>query len=45
LAILLEANLLEKSLQEIDYELNHRPELLKIPLRSLLYMLQPRSGK
>ena len=43
--ILLEAHLLEKTLQEVDYELSNRPHLLKIPLRTLLYMLRPKDTK
>ena len=45
LLILLEAHLLEKTLQEVGYELCHRPHLLKIPLRALLYMLGPKDSK
>ena len=45
LAILFEAHLLEKMLQETSYELLHRPDLLKIPFRSLLHLLQPREAK
>jgi len=45
LGILLEAHLLEKTLQETGYELNNRPHLLNIPLRGLLYMLQRRDSK
>jgi maltose alpha-D-glucosyltransferase/alpha-amylase len=45
LLILLEAHLLEKTLQEVDYELSNRPNLLKIPLRALLYMLRPKDSK
>jgi maltose alpha-D-glucosyltransferase/alpha-amylase len=45
LLILLEAYLLEKTLEEVGYELNHRPHLLRIPLRALLYMLRPKDSK
>jgi maltose alpha-D-glucosyltransferase/alpha-amylase len=45
LAILLETQLLEKALQEVEYELNQRPQLLSVPLRALLRMLTPRDSK
>ena len=45
LSILLEAQLLEKTLQEVGYELNNRPHLLRIPLRALLCMLGPKDSK
>ncbi|HZR17132.1 MAG TPA: maltose alpha-D-glucosyltransferase [Verrucomicrobiae bacterium] len=38
--ILLEAHLLEKTLQEAAYELRYRPDLLRIPVRALLNMLR-----
>ena len=37
--VLLDAHLLEKALYEIHYELNHRPEWLRIPLRGVLDLL------
>jgi maltose alpha-D-glucosyltransferase/alpha-amylase len=45
LLMLLEAQLLEKTLQEVGYELNNRPHLLRIPLRALLFMLGPKDSK
>jgi len=45
LAMLLEAHLLEKALQEAEYELNNRPHLLRIPLRALLHMLPSKELK
>jgi maltose alpha-D-glucosyltransferase/alpha-amylase len=45
LSTLLEAHVMEKTLQEVDYELSNRPQLLKIPLRALLFMLRPKDSK
>jgi maltose alpha-D-glucosyltransferase/alpha-amylase len=39
LRILLDAFLLERSIYEIGYELNNRPEWLKIPLQGLLQLM------
>jgi maltose alpha-D-glucosyltransferase/alpha-amylase len=40
LRVLLEAHLLEKVLYEIVYELNNRPDWVRIPLRGVLELLQ-----
>jgi len=40
LQILLEANLLEKAIYELGYELNNRPQWLKIPLQGILQLLE-----
>jgi maltose alpha-D-glucosyltransferase/alpha-amylase len=34
--VLLEAYLLEKALYEVSYELNHRPDWLRIPISGIL---------
>jgi maltose alpha-D-glucosyltransferase/alpha-amylase len=39
LAILLEAFLLDKALYELHYELNHRPDWLRIPLQGMTRLL------
>jgi len=39
LAILLDLYLLERALCELGYELDNRPEWVKIPLQAILYML------
>jgi maltose alpha-D-glucosyltransferase/alpha-amylase len=39
LAILLEAFLLDKALYELDYELHHRPDWLRIPLQGMTQLL------
>jgi maltose alpha-D-glucosyltransferase/alpha-amylase len=39
LAILLEAFLLDKALYELHYELNHRPDWLRIPLQGMTQLL------
>ena len=39
LAILLEAFLLDKALYELNYELNHRPDWLRIPLQGVTQLL------
>ena len=39
LQILLDAYLLEKAVYELGYELNNRPEWLKVPFRGLLQLL------
>jgi maltose alpha-D-glucosyltransferase/alpha-amylase len=39
LAILLEAFLLDKALHELHYELNHRPDWLRIPLQGMTQLL------
>jgi maltose alpha-D-glucosyltransferase/alpha-amylase len=41
--VLLEAHLLEKALYEIVYELNNRPEWVRIPLRGVLDLLSSRA--
>jgi maltose alpha-D-glucosyltransferase/alpha-amylase len=38
--VLLDAHLLEKALYEIVYELNNRPEWVRIPLRGVLDLLK-----
>ena len=38
--VLLEAHLLEKALYEIVYELNNRPDWVRIPLRGVLELLR-----
>ena len=46
--ILLDAYMLEKSLYEVHYELNHRPDWVHIPLLGILSLLQanePAEGK
>jgi maltose alpha-D-glucosyltransferase/alpha-amylase len=39
--VLLEANLINKALYELRYELNNRPAWLHIPVRGLLQLMQP----
>lgn len=39
LEVLLDAYLLEKAIDELGYELNHRPEYVEIPLRGILQLL------
>jgi maltose alpha-D-glucosyltransferase/alpha-amylase len=41
LACLLDTFVLEKALYEVDYELNHRPDWLAIPLQGILDLLGP----
>jgi len=41
LKILLDAYLLEKAVYEIWYQLNNRPDWLKVPLRSILDLVTP----
>ena len=38
--VLLEANLINKALYELRYELNNRPAWLQIPVRGLLHLMQ-----
>lgn len=38
--MLLEAHLLEKAVYELDYELNNRPDWVKIPLKGILDLLE-----
>ena len=40
LRILLNVHLLEKAIYEVGYELQHRPEWIKIPIRAILNLLQ-----
>jgi maltose alpha-D-glucosyltransferase/alpha-amylase len=44
LGILLQAHLLEKVVNELSFELNHRPHLLGIPLQGILRLAGERSG-
>jgi maltose alpha-D-glucosyltransferase/alpha-amylase len=39
LQILLDAYLIDKAVHEIGYELNHRPDLVRVPLRGMLSLL------
>jgi maltose alpha-D-glucosyltransferase/alpha-amylase len=39
LRILLHAYVLEKALYELDYELNHRPDWVRIPLQGIMSIL------
>ncbi len=41
LEMLLEAHLLEKAIYEVGYELNNRPDWVKIPLEGILQLIQP----
>jgi len=41
LQILLDAYLLEKAIYELNYELNHRPDWVPIPLQGILQLLEP----
>ena len=45
LRILLDAHLLEKAVYEIGYELNNRPDWVRIPIRGVLDILQMHAGK
>jgi len=38
--VLLESYLLEQALYEVGYELNHRPDWVRIPLRGVLDILR-----
>lgn len=40
LAALLDVHLLEKAIYELDYELNNRPDWVRIPLRGILDLLE-----
>jgi maltose alpha-D-glucosyltransferase/alpha-amylase len=42
LGILLDAYLLEKAIYELGYELNNRPQWIRIPLEGILQLLEPR---
>ena len=44
LEVLLDAHVLEKAIFELGYELRHRPDCVKIPLRGILQMLEPKSS-
>jgi maltose alpha-D-glucosyltransferase/alpha-amylase len=39
LALLLEASLLEKAIYEVGYELNNRPDWVRIPLEGILQLV------
>ena len=41
LAVLLDAFLLEKAVAELEYELTHRPDWVRIPVRGILQLLAP----
>ena len=41
LKTLLEANLMDKALYELGYELNNRPAWLRIPLQGILQLVEP----
>ena len=43
LSVLLNAYLLEKAVYELGYELNNRPDWVKLPLRGIHEMLEPRN--
>jgi len=43
--VLLDAHLLEKVVYEISYELNHRPEWVRIPVRGLREILETTASK
>jgi maltose alpha-D-glucosyltransferase/alpha-amylase len=40
LKVLLEANLMNKALYELGYELNHRPDWVRIPLQGILQLME-----
>jgi maltose alpha-D-glucosyltransferase/alpha-amylase len=44
LRVLLDAYLLEKAIYELGYELNNRPDWIKIPLQGVLFQLQARGS-
>ena len=41
LALMLDAFLLEKAVYELGYELNHRPDWVKIPLQGIVELITP----
>jgi maltose alpha-D-glucosyltransferase/alpha-amylase len=43
LEVLLDAQILEKAIFELGYELRHRPDWVKIPLRGILQLLEPKN--
>jgi maltose alpha-D-glucosyltransferase/alpha-amylase len=43
--VLLDAHLLEKAVYEIEYELNNRPDWVRIPIRGVLDILGMHTGK
>ena len=45
LRVLLDAHLLEKAVYEIGYELNNRPDWVRIPIRGVLDILEMHTGK
>ncbi|MBC7840355.1 MAG: putative maltokinase [Nitrospiraceae bacterium] len=45
LRVLLDAHLLEKAVYEIGYELNNRPDWVRIPIRGVLDILEMHAGK
>ena len=44
LETLLKTHLLEKAIYEIGYELNNRPDWIKIPLQGVLQLLEEGEG-
>jgi maltose alpha-D-glucosyltransferase/alpha-amylase len=40
LAVLLDAFMLEKAVYELEYELNNRPDWIRLPLKGLMQLLQ-----
>jgi maltose alpha-D-glucosyltransferase / alpha-amylase len=45
LATLLRLHLLEKAVYELNYELNNRPDWVRIPLAGILSLLHPQGGR
>jgi maltose alpha-D-glucosyltransferase / alpha-amylase len=45
LSLLLDAKLLEKAVYEVGYELNNRPDWLKIPVQGILDLVHPGGAK
>jgi maltose alpha-D-glucosyltransferase/alpha-amylase len=39
--VLLDAYLLEKAIYELGYELNNRPDWVRVPLAGILHLLEP----
>jgi maltose alpha-D-glucosyltransferase/alpha-amylase len=44
LKVLFDVHLLEKAVYEIGYELKNRPSWLKIPLRAITKLVEPKVG-